>query len=85
MKVSEVIKALSNLDQDLEILINVRDRTFDLDSLSLTTVKDWCDRYKIDYVGNPNQKFIEVLAISQNKVGLPRVPRKNDKQDNQSN
>lgn len=85
MKVIDAVKFLSTLDQELEIVINVRDRIFDLDSFTPTTIKDWCDKYNIEYVGDPNQVFVEVVAWSQNKVGLPRVPktkRSNDEQEN---
>jgi hypothetical protein len=78
MKVGDAVKFLSEFDQELEIVVNVRDRVFDLDSFIQITVKDWCDKYKIEYVGDPNQVFIEVLANSQNKVGLPRVPKRNN-------
>jgi hypothetical protein len=77
MKVNDAIKFLSTLDQELEIIVNVKDRVFNLDSFTQITVKDWCDKYKIECIGDPSKLFVEVLANSQNNVGLPRLPKRN--------
>jgi len=78
MKVKDLIEVLNAQDPELHIVVNIRDRIFNLDKISKTNINDWYERYSIDrsVPSEENTSFLEILALGQNNLGLPRVPRR---------
>jgi len=78
MKVKNLLEILNTADPEAEVIVNVRDRIFNLDDVSKTSVNEWYKKYAIDrsVPSEDDIGFLEVLALGHNNLGLPRIPKR---------